>query len=350
MKEEIIQKIGQPPGTLIYTGNRVGEFKIVCILYDSKEYRELEIEDVEECLPSKDSSKVMWLDLVGLHRVDVIEKIGRLYNIHPLVLEDIVNVNQRPKVEYFDEYIFLVVKTLTYNEASQSIESEQVAMILGKNFVLTFRETENGIFEPVRKRLRNNKGIIRKNGADYLLYALIDVIVDNYFVVLETLGGEIENLEDKVIFEPSPETVQKIHRLKRNLIEVRKTIWPLREALNGLYKGDSNLISKKTSPYFRDVYDHTVQIIETVETLRDMISGLLDVYLSSISNRTNEVMKVLTIIATIFIPLTFIAGIYGMNFKYMPELEWKYGYPAVLLVMLFIAVIEVIYFKKKKWL
>lgn len=348
--KKISQKKGQPPGTLIYTGNKIEDFKITVIDYDSNEYKEFEVKKIEKCFPFRDSPTITWINIVGLHKVDVIEKIGMHYNLHPLVLEDILNVHQRPKVEYFEDYIFVVLKMLTYNDESHEVNSEQVSMILGKNFVFTFQERKGDVFEPVRNRIRNNKGIIRKNDADYLLYALIDIIVDNYFVILEKMGDEVEDLEDKVILNPSPEIVQTIHRLKRNLIELRKTIWPLREVLNTLYKEDSHLIKKKTSIYFRDVYDHTIQIIDTVETLRDMAGGLLDIYLSSVSNRMNEIMKVLTIIATIFMPLTFIAGVYGMNFKYMPELEWKFGYPLVLLLMLLVGIVMLIYFRRKKWL
>jgi magnesium transporter len=285
-----------------------------------------------------------------LHKIDIIERIGKHYILHPLVLEDILNVYQRPKVEYFEDYIFVVLKMLTYDDKTDDINSEQVSMILGNNFVFTFQERKGDVFEPIRDRLRNNKGVIRKNSADYLLYSLIDIIVDNYFVILEKLGEKVEDLEDRVVLNPSPETIRKIHRLKRNLIELRRIIWPLREALSVLYKEESDLINKKTSIYFRDVYDHVIQIMDTIETLRDMVGGLLDVYLSSVSNRMNEIMKVLTIIATIFIPLTLISGIYGMNFKYMPELKWRFGYPLVLLLMLGIGIGMLIYFRKKKWL
>lgn len=346
----ISRKKGQPPGTLIYTGDKIIDFEIAIIDYNSGEYKEFEVKNPEECFSFRDSPTVTWINIVGLDKVDVIENIGKHYNLHPLVLEDILNVHQRPKIEYFEDYVFVVLKMLKYNEESYDIESEQVSMILGENFVFTFQEKKGDVFDPVRIRIRNNKGIIRKNGADYLLYALIDIIVDNYFVILEKLGDEVEDLEDNVILDPSPETVHTIHRLKKNLIELRKTIWPLREVLNTLYREDSHLIKKKTSFYFRDVYDHTIQVIDTVETLRDIAGGLLDVYLSSVSNRMNEIMKVLTIIATIFIPLTFIAGIYGMNFKYMPELEWKFGYPLVLILMLSIGIGMLIYFRKKKWL
>ncbi|MDK2896867.1 MAG: magnesium transporter [Candidatus Atribacteria bacterium] len=346
--EDNFTNIGALPGTLVYTGDKREDFAVWVIDYNIDEYKETELKSVEECFPFKDSPTVTWIDIVGLHKIEAIEKIGKHYNLHPLILEDILNVKQRPKIEYFDDYIFIVLKTLTYDEFS-GIEAEQVSIIVGKNFVFTFQERKGDVFEPIRARIRHNKGVIRENGADYLLYALIDVIVDNYFVILEKLGEEIEDLEEEVISDSSPATVQAIHRLKRNLIELRKSVWPLREILNTLSKDESRLV-KKTLIYLRDVYDHTIQIIDTVEIFRDMVSGLLDVYLSSTSNKMNEIMKVLTIIATIFIPLTFLAGIYGMNFRYMPELEWRLGYPLVLGVMLGIGIGMVIYFKRKKWM
>lgn len=350
MKRKLTKKIGVPPGSLIYTGERREDFEISIIDYDGTDYKEFKSDKIEDCFPFKDSQTVTWINIIGLHKTDVVESIGMHYGIHPLILEDILNVHQRPKIEYFDDYIFVVVKMLFYNENSLCIESEQVSIILGRNYVITFQERIGDVFDIVRERIRNNKGIIKKNKADYLLYSLIDVIVDNYFIILEKIGDKVEDLEDGIILSPSPETAKLIHRLKRDLIELRKSVWPLREILTALSKGESSLIHKKTIAYFRDVYDHTIQVIDTVETFRDMASGLLDIYLSSISNRMNEVMKVLTIIATIFIPLTFIAGIYGMNFKYMPELEREWGYPAILIVMLIIGIGMVLFFRKRKWL
>ncbi|HOK04449.1 MAG TPA: magnesium/cobalt transporter CorA [Victivallales bacterium] len=346
----IKNKIGVPPGTLLYTGDLQEYFEINVIDYSQNNYKEFNPKNIEECFQFKDSPTVTWINITGLHRTDIIEQIGKHYNLHPLVLEDILNIRQRPKIEYFDDYIFIVLKMLSYNEVLKEIDAEQVSIILGSNFVFTFQERKGDLFDTIRNRLRNNIGIIRKSSSDYLLYSLIDVIVDNYFLILEKIGVRIEDIEDKILLNPSPEVIRTIHNLKNSLIELRKTVWPLREILSNLYKGESELIKDKTSVYFRDVYDHTIQIIDTIETLRDIVSGLLDVYLSSISNRMNEIMKVLTIIATIFIPLTFIAGVYGMNFKFMPELEWKMGYPMVLLVMFLSAIGMLIYFKRKKWL
>jgi magnesium transporter len=238
---------------------------------------------------------------------------------------------------------------LTYDDELKEIKGEQVSLILSENFVLSFQERPGDIFDLIRERLRNAKGRIRKMGADYLAYALVDAVVDQYFVILEKVGERIEELEESLTRNTKPETMQEIHRLKREMIYLRKSIWPLRESISGLEKSESALINKATLKYLRDVYDHTIQIIDTVETFRDMLSGMHDTYLTNISNRMNEIMKVLTIIATIFIPMTFIAGIYGMNFKFMPELEWRWGYLAVWVVLVSVALIMVVYFKRKKW-
>ncbi|KUK14221.1 MAG: magnesium/cobalt transporter CorA [Synergistetes bacterium] len=343
-------KRGLPPGTLVYTGRHVEDFEIEVIDYDAEKVKELKTGKIEDCLPLIEKGAVTWINVIGLHNTEAIRKVGEHLNLHPLVLEDILNVTQRPKVEFFDDYIFLVLKMLTYNPELRKIESEHISVILGQKFVLTFQEKRGDLFDPVRGRIRSNKGIIRKRGPDYLFYALIDVLVDNYFYMLEKLGDEIEELEGEVIGSPASGTVHKIHELKRNLIELRRSIWPLREILNLLYKEKPDLIKEETIPYLRDVYDHIIQVIEIIESLRETTGGLLDVYLSSVSNKMNEVMKVLTIIATIFMPITFIAGIYGMNFEYMPELKWRWGYPVVLIAMLIISLGMIIYFRRKKWL
>jgi magnesium transporter len=233
---------------------------------------------------------------------------------------------------------------------SNEIVTEQISLILGPNFVISFQEKKGTVFNPIRERIRNDKGRIRKMGSDYLAYSLLDLIVDNYFIIMEKLGEKIEFLEEEVVTHPTPETLQTIHHLKREMIFLRKGVWPLREVVSGLERGESSLIKESTRIYLRDVYDHTIQTIDTIETYRDMVSGMLDIYLSSISNRLNAVMKVLTIIATIFMPLTFLAGIYGMNFKYMPELTWKWGYPVLCLIMIGIGIFMLAYFKKKNWL
>jgi len=349
-------KIGLPPGELVHIGERKTEKVRITILdYDENTFEEHEVKNTEECFPFKEKPTVTWVNIDGIHQVDIIKQIGAHYGLHPLILEDILNTGQRPKMEDFDDYIFLVLKMLHYDEKEQEIIAEQVSMILGSNFVLSFQEQEGDVFNIVRDRIRNNKGRIRKLGADYLAYALVDAIVDNYFVILERIGEKFEILENEVVDSPTPNTLQIIHKLKNDMIFLRKSVWPLREEISGLQRVESTLIKDSTDLYLRDVYDHTIQVIDTIETFRDMASGMLDIYLSSVSNKLNEVMKVLTIFAVIFIPLTFVAGVYGMNFNSkispfnMPELNWFWGYPFALSVMLIIGVLMLIYFRRKKW-
>lgn len=253
-------------------------------------------------------------------------------------------------MEDYTNYLFVVIKMLQYVEEDNEIKGEQVSLILGSNWVVSVQETEGDVFDPIRERLRTDKGRIRKMGADYLVYSLMDAIVDNYFAVLEKVGETIEEIEDAVIANPSPETLQVIHDLKRQMILLRKSVWPLREVISRLERWESQLINESTNVFLRDLYDHTIQVIDAIETFRDMLSGMLDIYMSSVSNRMNEVMKVLTIIATIFLPLTLVAGIYGMNFRIMPELQWDWGYPFSLLIMFAIAMVMLVYFRRKKWL
>jgi len=318
--------------------------------YDEAHFQEKETKTIEECLLFKDKPTVTWINIDGLHQVEILERLGECYGLHPLVLEDILDTDQRPKMEDYGEYLFIVLRMLNYNDKSSEIEAEQISLILGTNFVLSFQEKEGDTFNPIRERIRNSKGRIRRMGADYLSYSLLDSIVDNYFIILEKLGEKIEFLEDELVTRPTPETLQIIHHLKREMIYLRKAVWPLREVIGSLERGEPPLVKETIRVYLRDVYDHTIQVIDTIETFRDMVSGMLDIYLSSISNRLNAVMKVLTIIATIFMPLTFLAGIYGMNFKYMPELEWRWSYPVVWLIMVGIGVSMLLYFRKKKWL
>jgi len=344
-------KAGLPPGTLFHVGEKKAEkARITIIDYDEAQFQEKEVETVEECSSFKDKPTVTWINIDGIHQVDIIEKIGKQFNIHPLTLEDIVNTEQRPKMEDYQDYIFVLVKMLSYDDEDNGIRPEQVSLIVGSNFVISFQEKQGDVFDPVRERIRKGKSRIRKMKADYLAYALVDTIVDHYFVVLEKFGEEVEGMEEELVTNPTPKTFQVIHTLKSELIFLRKSVWPLREVAGSLERGESPLIHKSTRVFLRDVYDHTIQAIDTIETFRDLVSGMLDVYLSSVSNKMNEVMKVLTIIATIFIPLTFVAGIYGMNFKYMPELEWHWGYFGALLIMVVIVVLMMFYFKRKRWL
>jgi len=349
--KRISKKAGLPPGTLVHIGEKKAEtVRIRLMDYTPDHVEERDLSAVEECFPYRDKDSVTWINVDGIHQVDLMEKLGSHFGLHPLVLEDILNTDQRPKLEDYEDYLFLILKMITYDEAQKRLHVEQVGLIVGARFVLSFQESEGDVFEPVRERLRKGKGRIRKGGLDYLAYALVDAVVDNYFLVLEKIGEDIEELEEAVIGKPAPETVESIHNLKRELLFLRKSVWPLREAVAGLEKGGSSLIQEKTVLYLRDVYDHTIQVIDTIETFRDMVSGMMDAYLSGLSNRMNEVMKVLTIIATLFIPLTFIAGVYGMNFKVMPELEWHYGYGLVWLLMILVTLFMLLYFRKKKWL
>jgi magnesium transporter len=324
--------------------------KITIIDYSSSTLEERIVETIEECTVYLDKPTMTWINIDGLHEVNFIEQIGQCFHIHPLTLESILNTTQRPKIEYFPNYIYIALKMISWDEKEQETTIEHISLILMQNMVLSFQEREGDVFNSVRERIRNRNGKIRQSSVDYLIYALLDTIVDQYFVILEKLGEKTELLEDVLINQPSPQNLQVIHQTKRNLIYLRNAVWPLREVINKLEKEETALIQEGTKLFLRDVYDHTIQVIETIEALRDMVSGLLDIYLSSVSNKMNEVMKVLTIIATIFIPLTFLAGIYGMNFHYMPELSWKWGYPITLLAMFLVGLGMYFFFKKKKWL
>lgn len=324
--------------------------KLSVIKYDADNFQEKEVNSVNEAFQLKDKSSVTWLNISGVHKTEIIEQVGAHFAIHPLVLEDIANTGQRPKMEDFDEYIFVVLRMLSFDVKEKETKTEQVSLIFGRGFVISFQEMEGDVFDYIRERLRSNKGRIRKMDADYLAYALIDAIVDNYFIILENLGETIEDIEDKLVTNPSTETLRTIHDLKREMVFLRKSVWPLREVISRLERSESSLINKSTRIYLRDVYDHTIQIMDSVETFRDMLSGMLDIYLSSVSNRMNEIMKVLTVIATIFIPLTFLTGIYGMNFRYMPEIELTWSYPAILTLMFIVALLMVFYFKRRKWM
>ncbi len=310
---------------------------------------EADISSFEACPVYKNKNSVTWINVEGTTPA-ILEKIGECFAVHPLILDDIASTNQRPKMQVFDEYLFIVLKMFKRNSKKKEITSEQVSILLGKTFVLSVQEGISGdIFDPIRNRIRSQKGKIHKLGPDYLLYSMIDQIIDNYFLLFEELGEEIEALEDAVIAEPTTETLSKIHLLKKNMILLRKSIWPLREEISGLIREDCAFVQEITKPYLRDVYEHTVQVIDTVETYREMLAGMLDIYLSSINNRLNEVMKALTAITTIFMPLTLITGLYGMNFKHMPELEIWWWYPLVLVTLGTIGILMIMYFKIKKW-
>ena len=343
-------KAGMPPGTVMYTGERkVSRVTIDRFDYNAEDYRELEVRRLGDFLKTEEG-RITWININGLHDTNIIEDISNMYGIHPLTQEDIVNTDQRPKVDDMQDYMFISVDMIDYNMGDAEMLSEQVSIVLGKNFVITFQEREGDLFDSIRNRIRKNAGRVRKKGSDYLAYCLVDVIVDHYFMVLERIGDEIEDIELLLVEDMEQVTLQRLHVMKRNLIFLRKSLWPLREVAAQLERTDSRHITADTRMFLRDVTDHTLQVIDTLETYRDMVSGLFDIYMTMASNRMNEVMKVLTIIATIFIPLTFIAGVYGMNFKYMPELEWKWGYPASVAIMVLVAIVMLYYFKKKRWL
>jgi magnesium transporter len=345
------EKAHLPPGTLVYTGSApVEKPRLTLIKYNRETIQEIALENLAQFRQHADKDSIVWINVEGLSDIEAVETIGAEFGVHPLVLEDILHTSQRPKFEDNDDYIFVVARMLGMESGDLKINSEQVSFIIGKNFMITFQEYPGDVFEPVRNRIRHGKGQIRKMGVDYLAYALLDGIVDNYFVVMETLGEEAEVLENELVTSVSETIRQRIYTMKRLMINLRRSVWPLREVISAMERSESGIVSKRTRVYIRDLYDHTIQVIDTVESLRDVASGMLDTYLSVVSNRMNEVMKVLTIMATIFIPLTFIAGVYGMNFEYMPELHYVWAYPATLLVMVAVSIGMLLFFRKRKWI
>ena len=343
-------KQGLEPGSLVHIGEKKQSRACLSVI-EFDEGTLVEKECTTDELPQYATKKTTtWLNVDGIHEADVIEKIGAAFKLHPLVLEDVMNTNVRSKVEDYGESLFIVMKMLFWDEKEEKIFVEQFSMILGRGFLITFQEKDEDVFEPVRQRLRNGKGRLRKGGADYLAYALMDSVVDAYFVVLERFGDLVEDVEEEVHGVSTNRTLHDIHMLKREALYLRRAIWPVREVVGYLEKTDSALVAKGTKPYLRDVYDHIIQATEVIETFRDLLSSTLDAYLSTLSNKMNEVMKVLTIISTIFIPLTFVAGVYGMNFDHMPELRWRWGYPVVLASMGMLALSLLMLFRRKKWI
>jgi magnesium transporter len=349
-RHKLSKKVGMSPGTLHLEGEpRTGPVKVTVIDYDASRYEEKQVETVEECFPYRDTETVTWINIDGLTNVEVIEKIGQCFSLHPLILEDLLNTEQRPKMEDLETYLYLTIKMLTIGKQTQEVNVEHVSIILGPNYLISFQESAGDVFDPVRQRIRR-EGRIRKFGPDYLAYALIDDIVDNYFLVMEKLEERVEALEQELVEEASRQSLTKINKLKKDMIFLRKAVWPLREMINSMERSDSPLVREETHIYLRDVYDHNIQVIDTLETFRDMVSGMIDIYLSSLSYKMNEIMKVLTLIATIFIPLTFVTGIYGMNFEYMPELRYPYGYFIVWAVMIGVVLVMLAYFRKRQWI
>jgi len=345
------KKVGLPPGTLIYTGDKVKEkTKIKITDYTEDRFNLDEFKEIQKDLTKIEKPLIRWIDVYGLAQIEVIEEIGHQFNLHPLVLEDVLSHNQRPKLENFGNYIFAVLKKLSWNQEQEDFEYEQISLILGENYVISFQERDTNLFNPIYERIQIPKGKVRVMGADYLFYVLIDIIIDDYFVVIEKVGEDIENIEDILIRNPEPETLQNIYRLKRSSIELRKSIWPIREVINKLLREQSKLIGDELQIYIRDIYEHIFRISDLLENYREIIFGMLDMYLSSVSNRMNDIMKVLTIISTVFIPLSFLAGFYGMNFLHMPELASPFAYPVLIMIMVSIALVMVYFFKRRKWI
>lgn len=344
------QKLGLAPGTLVHVGEEPGQpVRITVTEYGESGLMAERAVGVEEIAPPRDGAAVTWINVDGVHSVDVVERLGAAFGIHPLFLEDVLNTNQRPKIEDFGSYVYAVLKMLSVR-SDGGVDSEQVSLLFGDRWLITFQEGKAGdVFDPVRRWIRENRGRICRLGPDYLAYSLVDVIVDNYFGVVERLGDRLDALEDRLLARAERDDLRQLHELRVELVTLRRAAWPVREVVAGLQRSGSALIREPTQVYLRDVHDHAIQIIDTLDTYRDLSAGLLEIYLTNASNRLNEVMKVLTIIATIFIPLTFIVGIYGMNFDVMPELRWRWGYPAVMLLMAGIAGGMVWYFRRKRW-
>jgi magnesium transporter len=350
IKKKTTSKVGLPPGTIIHVGEqKIEKVSITLTEYDENKVETCEINSVEEIDPYTDTPQVTWVNVCGLHDTELIKQIGEKFNIHPLVLEDILNTETRPKIEITDNYIFISMKMLSNNNLENQILAEQVSFILGNSFVFSFLEKSDGIFNPIKDRITSNYGRVRKQASDYLFYALMDVVVDQYFLLLEQIEQNIESLDDEVINNADRSQIEKIYNLKNKLLLTRRSLWPLRELFTRLIREESKLINKKIVPYLRDLLDHTIHITETIDLQREITNGIMETHLSLMSYKMNEVMKVLTVMASIFIPLTFIVGVYGMNFLNMPEMKWPWAYPALWGVMIGLSVLMLYFFKKKKW-
>jgi len=344
------EKAGLPPGTLVHVGREpVAEGRITLINYSADRFNEHPVQSINEILHSRDNGGTTWVHFEGLAIIEMIEAIGQRFGVHPLVLEDILNTHQRPKFEEYEGYLFIVLKTLTCDQ-NLKVHHEQISMLMFGTVLFTFREKQDVLFNALKLRLTNPKSRIRTQGTDYLAYAVMDTVVDQYFTLTDTLEEAIEVIEIKLLDSPRTPTFARIQLLKRELVFIRKAITPLREVLLAMQRSETGLIQEKTLPYFRDVFDHTLRVIDTMDSYRDLINGMLDIYLSSVSNRMNEIMKVLTVFATIFIPLTFLVGIYGMNFEHMPELHWKWSYPILWGLFFLIPAALLTWFRTKKWL
>lgn len=345
------RKSGLPPGTPVFVGEqKLDRTRLQVIDYTSTDFEEIADAGLDDCVQRSHRPSITWINVIGVHDIETLERIGQTFSLHPLTLEDIANTHQRPKTEIFDDYVFFAFKMLLYDEQRHEIVRENVSLVLGNGFVLLFQERDGDVLDPLRERIRSARGSIRSRSSDYLAYAIMDSVIDGYFLALEKLGDYMDALDEEILTAPGKTHMRELHRLKRELVYLRKAIWPLREVIATMQRAESGLIGDSIRPFLRDLHDHTVQVIDLVDTRREILTGLHDTFLSSMSNRMNEVMKLLTIMGSIFIPLTFLAGIYGMNFEYMPELEWKWGYFVVLGVMFAIAVGLLLLFRKRNWL
>jgi magnesium transporter len=345
-------KSGLPPGSLVYAGGHPADkdARITLLDFDEQHIDEKVIDNIEDCLPFANADTVTWINVDSVQMPGVLDSFGRVLGFHPLVLEDILHTDQRPKYEDYDEYIYLVLKMLDYDAEKREITTEQLSLVLGANYVISFQERPGDPFDPVRERIRKSVGRIRKMRPDYTAYALMDAVVDRYFEVLEKVGEKIELIETMLATNPKPNALRMIHDLRRELIFLRKSVWPLREVIGSMQRSESPLIHESTELFLRDLHDHVIRVAESVDTYRDMLSSMQDVYLSSLSNRTNEIMKVLTLFSSIFLPLTFITGVFGMNFHNFPELDWHYGFQATIVLMVLMGLGMFAFFKRKKWL
>ncbi|MDX1697327.1 MAG: magnesium/cobalt transporter CorA [Thiohalobacterales bacterium] len=351
-KTSITGKAGLPPGSLVHVGEVLeARTRMTVIDYSKENLVEQQFHSVDEVLEYKDTDSVTWIIIEGLADIAIVEQIGAAFDIHQLVLEDILNTHQRPKFEEYDDHLYIVLKSLLAEGEGFAVSSEQISLLVLDNIVITFKEKSEDLLQPVIQRIKASKGRLRSMGTDYLAYAILDTVVDHYFVLMDSLDEVISPLEESLLsFEPTQEMLNTIQLLKRDIIYIRRYVSPTRDLMSGILRSESGLINEKTQIYLRDVLDHVMRVTESIESYRDVLSGLHDIYISSVSNKMNEIMKVLTVFASIFIPLTFLAGIYGMNFEYMPELRWKWAYPVLWLMFITIPLVLLLYFKRKRWL
>lgn len=343
--------VGLPPGSLLYTALEGKEREQLNLFeYTDKTFSEKENASIEECLDWMGDPSMAWIEVNGPPSPDMIASLGKQFHLHSLFLEDVMSTGQRSKLDTFQDQVFIIVRLLQYDEISKNLRDEQVSLIFGPNYLISFTEGRENIFNPIKERLRQASSRIRKQNADYLAYTLLDTIVDYYFVVLEKVDLQLDNLEEEVVNFPNPSTLQKIQQAKREMIILRKAIWPMRDVVNKFIKLETPLVNPTTQLYLQDIHDHTIQTIDIIESFRDVVAGMLDIYLSNINSRTNDIMKVLTIVSTIFVPLTFISSLYGMNFENMPELHTTWGYPVTISIMVATAAVMLLFFRRKKWI